>query len=102
MSAVETEIRECRQFVGGEWVDAVEGRTFDDTNPFTGDTVARVPAGTRDDARRAVESAASAFPSWSATPPAVRQDVFLKAADVLEGRRDEIVSLLARETGATF
>ena len=41
-------------------------------------------------------------PAWAATPPAVRQGVFLKAADVLESRHDEVVSLLARETGSTF
>ena len=34
--------------------------------------------------------------------PAVRQAIFLRAADILESRRDEVVDLLARETGATF
>ncbi len=43
-----------------------------------------------------------AFPEWSKTPPGMRQGIFLKAADVLESRQDEIVSLLARETGCTF
>jgi acyl-CoA reductase-like NAD-dependent aldehyde dehydrogenase len=102
VSAVESAIREARQFVGGEWVDASDGRTFEDRDPFTGDVVASVPAGTREDARRAVEAAAAAFAEWSRTPPAVRQGIFLKAADVLESRQDEVVSLLARETGATF
>jgi len=35
-------------------------------------------------------------------PPAARQAVFLKAADILEQREEEVVSLLARETGCTF
>jgi acyl-CoA reductase-like NAD-dependent aldehyde dehydrogenase len=100
MATVESEILEGRQFVDGEWL-APEA-TFDDHDPFTGDVVARIPAGTREDARRAVEAAAAAFPAWSATPPAERQRVFLKAADILESRRDEVVSLLARETGCTF
>ena len=64
--------------------------------------MAEVAAGTRADARRAVEAAAAAAPAWAQTPPAVRQGIFLKAADVLESRRDEVVSLLARETGSTF
>ena len=34
--------------------------------------------------------------------PRVRQGIFLRAADALEARRDEVVSLLARETGCTF
>jgi acyl-CoA reductase-like NAD-dependent aldehyde dehydrogenase len=61
-----------------------------------------VAAGTRDDAARAVAAAAEAFPAWSQSVPAERQRIFLKAADILESRRDEVVSLLASETGCTF
>jgi acyl-CoA reductase-like NAD-dependent aldehyde dehydrogenase len=102
VAAVETEIREYRQFIGGEWVDAADGATFDDLDPFTGDVVARVPAGKREDAARAVDASAAAFPTWSKTPPEERQRLFLRAADVLESRSDEVVGLLARETGSTF
>jgi acyl-CoA reductase-like NAD-dependent aldehyde dehydrogenase len=102
MATVETDIRECRQFVGGEWIDAEGAETFDDVDPFNGDVVARVAAGGREDAKRAIEAAADAFPAWSQSPPAERQRIFLNAADVLERRRDEVVSLLARETGCTF
>jgi acyl-CoA reductase-like NAD-dependent aldehyde dehydrogenase len=91
-----------RQFIGGDWVDAADGATFEDRDPFTGETVATVAAGGADDARRAIDSAAAAFEAWAATPPAGRQGVFLKAADVLESRQDEVVSLLARETGCGF
>jgi acyl-CoA reductase-like NAD-dependent aldehyde dehydrogenase len=81
---------------------ATAQETFQDFDPFTGDVVAEVPAGGADDARRAVEAAAAAFPAWAESLPAQRQGIFLKAADVLEGRRDEVVDLLARETGCTF
>ncbi len=47
-------------------------------------------------------AAAAAAPGWAATVPAERQRVFLAAADILERRRDEVVSWLARETGCTF
>jgi acyl-CoA reductase-like NAD-dependent aldehyde dehydrogenase len=95
-------VRESQQFIGGEWVDAAGGETFDVTDPFTGEVVVRVPAAARADAARAVAAAAAAFPAWSQTPPAERQRIFLKAADVLETRLEEVVGLLARETGATF
>jgi acyl-CoA reductase-like NAD-dependent aldehyde dehydrogenase len=100
-TATET-ILESKQFIGGEWSPADSGATFDDTDPYTGDVVARVPAGTAADARRAIEAAAAAFPEWSKTPPAARQSIFLRAAEILESRQDEIVSLLARETGCSF
>ncbi|HXY85457.1 MAG TPA: aldehyde dehydrogenase family protein [Gaiellaceae bacterium] len=93
--------RECRQFIGGEWVDASSGGTFDDLDPFTGDVVAKIAAGTGDDARRAIDAAAEAFPAWAAAPPAERQAVFLKAADILESRADEVAGWLERETGCT-
>lgn len=91
-----------QQFIGGDWVGAADGATFEDRDPFTGETVATVAAGGAEDARRAIVSAETAFEEWAATPPAVRQGVFLKAAEVLESRRDEVVSLLARETGCGF
>jgi aldehyde dehydrogenase (NAD+) len=101
-TTVDGNVRACTQFIGGEWVGASDHRTFDDMDPFTGQTVARVAAGTRADAKRAIDAAAAAFPAWSQTPAAVRQGIFLKAADILESRRDEVVGWLARETGASF
>jgi acyl-CoA reductase-like NAD-dependent aldehyde dehydrogenase len=99
-----TEIRESasRLFIGGEWADAEGSRTFEDRDPFTGEVLAEVAAGSREDARRAIEVAAAAAPAWAQAPPAARQGIFLKAADLLESRQDEVVSLLARETGCTF
>jgi acyl-CoA reductase-like NAD-dependent aldehyde dehydrogenase len=61
MATVDTEIREWRQFIGGGWIGAEGGETFDDVDPFTGEAVARIPAGGREDARRAVEAAAETF-----------------------------------------
>src|SRR6476619_6322020 len=102
MTSVKSEVREAKQFIGGQWTDASAGATFEDRDPFTGDVVANVPAGTRDDARSAIDVAAAAFPEWSQSVPAQRQAIFLKAADILESRRDEVVGLLARETGCSF
>jgi acyl-CoA reductase-like NAD-dependent aldehyde dehydrogenase len=93
---------EYRHFIGGEWVKAGNGATFEDRNPYTGEVLAEVAAGTREDARRAVEAAQAAFRAWSQTPPAERQRIFLAAADILERRSDEVVGLLASETGCTF
>jgi acyl-CoA reductase-like NAD-dependent aldehyde dehydrogenase len=100
--AIATEVREVKQFIGGQWVDAADGATFEDKDPFTGETVAIVPAAGGEDAARAIDAAAAAFPAWAETPPAARQAIFLKAADILERRQDEVVSLLARESGCTF
>jgi acyl-CoA reductase-like NAD-dependent aldehyde dehydrogenase len=102
MATAAEAVRDYRQFIGGKWTGASSGETFEDRDPFTGETVAVVPAGGAEDARQAIDAAAAAFADWSATPPAARQAIFLKAADILESRQDEVVSMLARETGCTF
>jgi len=95
-------MQEVKQLIGGAWVDAADGRTFEDADPFTGEVVLTAPAGGAADANAAIEAASAAFEGWRATPPAERQRIFLQSADLLEERRDEIVSMLARESGATF
>src|SRR3954462_5674621 len=102
MTSVQSEVREAKQFIGGQWTDASEGATFEDRDPFTGDVVANVPAGTRDDPRRAIEPTAAAFPEWSQSLPAQRQAIFLKVADIRETRRYQVVGLLARDTLSPF
>ena len=103
MSAETRESTRKRLFIGGEWADAEGGRTFEDRDPFTGELVAD---GRRGHARRTLGARSrrprQRSPAWAQTPPAERQRIFLKAADVLESRRDEVVALLARETGSQF
>lgn len=94
--------REYKMYINGEWVGALDGGVYDDFNPHTGEVFAHVPSGRRADAKRAVDAAVAAFPAWSHTLPAERQALFLKAADILEKKRDEIVTILAEETGCTF
>ena len=94
--------REYKMYINGEWVGALDNEVYDDLNPYTGEVFARVPSGKRADAKRAVDAAVAAFPAWSQTLPAERQAFFLKAADILEKKQNEVVTILAEETGCTF
>lgn len=94
--------REYKMYIDGEWTDALDLGTYEDMDPFTGEVFARMPAGQRSDAKRAIEAAAAAFASWSETLPAQRQALFLKAADIMEKKQQDLVDVLARETGSTF
>jgi len=94
--------REYKMYINGEWVGALDNEVYDDFNPYTGEVFARVPSGKRADAKRAIDAAGAAFPAWSHTLPVERQALFLKAADILEKKRDEVVTILAEETGCTF
>ncbi|MES2510229.1 MAG: aldehyde dehydrogenase family protein [Pseudomonadota bacterium] len=96
-----TKIQSRPQLINGEWVAAASGKTFDDMNPFTGEVYARIPASGAADAKRAIEAAEKAFPAWAKMGARARQALFLKAADIVERRADELVSIMAQETGAS-
>ncbi len=95
-------VQNHRLFIDGNWQEALDGRTFEKKNPFTGELVSRFASAGRKDARRAIDAASAAFPAWSATPPAVRRNLFLKAADILDRRQPEIARITAEEMGGTF
>jgi aldehyde dehydrogenase (NAD+) len=95
-------VKEFKMYIDGEWISPSDGEFYDDFNPYTGEVFARVASGKRGDAKRAVEAASAAFPAWSHSLPSERQRLFLKAADVLEKKKDEVITVLAEETGCTF
>jgi acyl-CoA reductase-like NAD-dependent aldehyde dehydrogenase len=94
--------REYKMYINGEWIGALDGAVYDDMNPYTGEVFARVPSAKRADTKHAIDAATAAFPAWSHTLPVERQALFLKAADILEKKQMEVVTILAEETGCTF
>src|ERR1700722_4522826 len=95
-------VQNHKLFIDGEWQSALEGRTFEKTNPLNGELLSMLAAAGPKDARRAIDAAAAAFPKWSVTPPAVRRGLFLKVADILDRRQPEIARTMAEEMGGTF
>jgi acyl-CoA reductase-like NAD-dependent aldehyde dehydrogenase len=67
--------------------------------PFTGEVLARIPAGLDEDVQAAVERARDAQPSWAARPYADRARIFLRFHDLLLARQDEILDIVQLETG---
>jgi benzaldehyde dehydrogenase (NAD) len=100
MSTVE--IAQQPLLIGGEWIPAQGGGTFERVDPFTGRAVTEAAAGGRDDARSAVQAAAGAFAGWSQTSPGERRTLLLKAADTLMERAPQIAGVMTEELGATF
>ena len=94
--------KKYKMYIGGKWVDAANGKTFEDMNPYTGDVYAHIPASTREDAKRAIDAAQAAFPEWASSPPSLRRKIFLKAADIMERRQDELVKAMMEEAGGTI
>ena len=90
-----------QMFIGGQWVDALSGATFDDFNPYSGELYAKVAKGDARDADRAMAAAYAARKEWAATPAIVRAQILNKAAQLLEAGRQEFADVLIREGGGT-
>ena len=86
-------------FVGGRWVDASDGRTFDVDDPATGAVIATVADGSVEDGLAAVSAAHEALPGWAATPPRQRAEVLRRAFDVITERTEDLARLIVRENG---
>jgi 1-pyrroline dehydrogenase len=92
-------VSQHKNFVGGEWVEAVEGGTMEVLNPATGEVIAEVPSGTQADVDRAVEAAKKALPEWLETTPGERQEALLKLAAVIEDNAEELAEIESRNVG---
>jgi vanillin dehydrogenase len=95
-------MKSYQMFIGGQWVDALSGATFDDLNPYTGDVYACVPKGDVKDADRVMAAAYAARKQWAATPPLTRSQILNKAAQLLEADRQEFADVLTQEGGGVF
>ena len=97
MSAVEARV--FGNYIGGEWVDAAGGETFESLNPATGELLGAFPRSGATDVDRAVAAAKAAWEDWRLVPAPKRGDVLFRFARLLEGEKDELTRLMSREMG---
>jgi acyl-CoA reductase-like NAD-dependent aldehyde dehydrogenase len=88
-------------FVGGRFVDAASGDTFDDVSPRDGRVIAKVAAGDTEDIDRAVRAARAAFDkgTWSHAAPRQRKRVLRRLADLLRANLEEMALLETLDVG---
>ena len=92
-------VSQHKNFVGGEWVDALDGGTMEVLNPATGEVIAEVPSGTQADVDRAVEAAKKALPEWLETTPQERSEALLKLAAAIDDNTEELAELESQNVG---
>lgn len=88
-----------RLFIDNEYVEAHGAARFDAVDPATGAAITDLPQADEADVDRAVRSAAAAFASWRDTPPRGRARLLLRAAALIDARRDEIAALETLDMG---
>jgi betaine-aldehyde dehydrogenase len=92
----------ARMVIGGETVDAADGRTFEVVNPATGGVIATAPLGGREDVDRAVAAAQKAFEDrkgWANWAAGKRGRSLAKLADLIKRNSEELAWLESRNVG---
>jgi len=87
-------------YIGGAFPRSESGRTFEAVDA-KGGYVANMAKASRKDARDAVRAARSAFVGWSTRTPYNRGQVVYRIAEVMEGRRDQLVAQVRQADGSS-
>jgi acyl-CoA reductase-like NAD-dependent aldehyde dehydrogenase len=90
--------------IGGRWVPAQSGKTFETVNPATEQKLGTVAAGDRADVDSAVAAAQRAFEdrAWSRMNPHERTRVLLRLADAVEAHAAELAELETLDNGMPY
>ena len=87
--------------IGGKWVSAASGKTFDVFNPADASVIARVPDSDKEDINRAVAAARRAFESgpWRRLTPSERGKLIWRIGDLILEHADELAELESLDNG---
>ncbi|MBT5299948.1 MAG: aldehyde dehydrogenase family protein [Rhodospirillaceae bacterium] len=89
-------------YIGGEWQDAADGRTFASTNPSNGEHLGDVPLAGEVDVDRAVAAAKTAFTDWGRAPVKERAQALNAFADKLVAHKEELALMDSVDSGNTL
>ncbi|WOL14025.1 aldehyde dehydrogenase family 2 member C4 [Canna indica] len=98
------EIKFTKLFINGSFVDAVSGKTFETVDPRTGEVIAKIAAGDKEDVDLAVKAAREAFDhgKWPRMSGFERGRIMMKYADMIEQHVDELAALECLDAGKLF
>src|SRR5580698_1245603 len=93
-----------RLLIGGRFVDAASGRTFETPNPATGETLASVAEGDAEDIDRAVRAARAAFDEgpWGSITPSDRGRIIWRIGDLILEHAEELAQLESLDNGKPY
>ena len=92
-------MKQYKMWIGGKWVDAESGKTYQMINPATEEVIAELPLGGKADVDKAVAAARNAYPVWSKKSQAERSQITMKLAALLRQEAGEIGRIDTLEHG---
>src|SRR2546430_5766886 len=94
-----TGVREFKNYIAGEWVDAASGDTFESTSPADGEVIGTFPKSGLEDIDRAVEAAKAAYEEWRLVPAPKRGEILFRFAELLKEHKADLTELMSHEMG---
>jgi len=91
-----------KAYVGGQWVSAKSGATFDVTNPANGKVIGSVPDMDAADVNQAIETAYTTFQTWKKTSPKERSLILRRWFNIMMEHQDELAKIITAEMGKPF
>jgi len=92
--------RTFKNFIGGKWVDAKSGKTFENRNPAHWDKVlGTFPKSGKEDVDVAVKAATGAFDAWRLMPAPKRGEILKRVGDLMVERKEELARAMTMEMG---
>ncbi len=88
-----------RNFIGGKWVEAQSGETFDSINPATEELIAPIAKSGAEDVAAAVDAAKKAYNNWRLTPAPRRGEILFRVGQLLIERKEKLAQLMTQEMG---
>ena len=86
-------------FIGGEWKDAYDGRTFKSTCPANNEVLAECAEATKEDVDSAVAAAWDAFKTWKNVPVNERAAILNKIADIIDANTEHLAMVESLDNG---
>ncbi|MEM2181477.1 MAG: aldehyde dehydrogenase family protein [Nitrososphaerota archaeon] len=92
-----------KNYIDGEYVESLSGEQFLDINPANiNDVLGSFQSSTREDAEKAISAALEAQEKWAETPPGERGRILIKASEILDSMKEDLITILTREEGKTL
>jgi succinate-semialdehyde dehydrogenase/glutarate-semialdehyde dehydrogenase len=86
-------------YIGGKWVAADSGRTYDVLNPATGDIIGRAPSMGATETNRAIDAAYKAQKAWASLPAQQRSDHLKKLCALMLENTEDLAAIMTIEQG---
>ncbi|XP_028080764.1 aldehyde dehydrogenase family 2 member C4-like [Camellia sinensis] len=98
------DIKFTKLFINGNFVDSISGKTFGTIDPRTGEQIARIAEGDKEDVNLAVKAARVAFDHgpWPRLSGSAIRRIMMKYADLINENTEELVALDTIDAGKLF